>query len=310
MGQLQHILDDHHRIGADGILVGHHLEGGGDVALHDGVEQIEYAGAVGQAQHVADLLFRDGSGAMGDGLVQQRQAVTHGAIGGATDQRHGRGLDLGVFFFGDGREMLLQHLHLDAAQVETLAAGQDGDGDLADFRGGEDELHMLGRFLQRLQQGIEGSGGQHVHFVDDIDFEAGRGRAIAHAVDDLADVVDAGAAGGIHLHNVHMAVFGDGAAMVADAARLSRRPAGAVGADAVQGAGDDAGGGGLADAAHAGQHEGMSQSAGLDGVGQGADKGFLSDQAGKVGRAVFAGQNPIGSGSWRFGHVAHKKKER
>ena len=28
-------------------------------------------------------------------------------------------------------------------QVETLATGQDGDRDLVDFGGGEEELHML-----------------------------------------------------------------------------------------------------------------------------------------------------------------------
>ncbi len=42
-----------------------------------------------------------------------------------------------------------------------------------------------------------------------------------------------------------------------------------------------------------------------EGVGQGADQRFLPDQAGEIGRAVFARQHAIGSGGWRFGHVAH-----
>ena len=68
----------------------------------------------------------------------------------------------------------------------------------------------------------------------------------------------------------------------------------AVGADAVQGAGDDARGGGLAHAAHAGQHEGMGDAAGGEGVGQGAHQRLLPDQAGEIGGAVFARQDAIG----------------
>ena len=49
--------------------------------------------------------------------------------------------------------------------------------------------------------------------------------------------------------------------MVALAAGLDGRAARAVGPDAVQRPGDDAGRGGLADAAHAGQHEGMGDAA-------------------------------------------------
>ena len=84
---------------------------------------------------------------------------------------------------------------------------------------------------------------------------------IARRLDDLAHVVDAGARGGVHLHHVGMAVGQDGDAVGAHAAGIGGRAAGAVRAGAVQRAGDDAGGGGLADAAHAGQHEGVRDAA-------------------------------------------------
>ena len=42
------------------------------------------------------------------------------------------------------------------------------------FGGAKDELHMLGRLFQRLQQGIERLLGEHVHFVDDVDLERAR----------------------------------------------------------------------------------------------------------------------------------------
>jgi hypothetical protein len=53
------------------------------------------------------------------------------------------------------RSMGDHHLGLDPAQVEALAARQHRDRHLADLGGGEDELHMRGRFLQRLQQRVE-----------------------------------------------------------------------------------------------------------------------------------------------------------
>ncbi len=72
---------------------------------------------------------------------------------------------------------------VDPAQVEALAARQHGHRHLADLGGGEDELHVLGRLLQRLQQRVEGVLRQHVHFVDDVDLVARRDRPVAHAVD-------------------------------------------------------------------------------------------------------------------------------
>jgi len=68
-----------------------------------------------------------------------------------------------------------QQLDIDPAQIEALAARQHGNRNLADFGSGEDELHMLGRLLQRLWQGVERLRRQHVTLVNDEDFEAGAG---------------------------------------------------------------------------------------------------------------------------------------
>ena len=87
--------------------------------------------------------------------------------------------------------------------------------------------------------------------------------------------------------------------LLADAAGIDGRAALAVGPDAVEGAGEDAGGGGLADAAHAGEHEGMGDAAGGDGVGQGAHHRLLADQGGEVDGPVFAREDAIGEGGVR-----------
>ena len=62
----------------------------------------------------------------------------------------------------------------------------------------------------------------------------------------------------------------------------------------VERAGKDAGGGGLADTAHAGEHVGLRDAAGAEGVGQRADHRLLADEVGEALRAVFAGEHPVG----------------
>ena len=232
---------------------------------------------------------------LGDRLVQHRQPVAHRAVGGAGDQVQRGGLDRHALLRGDAGEMRRQFGDPHPAQVEALAARQHGDRHFADFRRGEDELHVRRRFLQRLQQRVEGVARQHVDFVDDEDLGAGLHRAGAADLDDLAHVVDAGARGGVHLEHVRLALGQDGEAVVADAAGIGGRAAGAVGPDAVQRAGDDAGGGGFADAAHAGQHEGVRDPAGGEGVAQDAHHRLLADQVVERRRPVFARQHPIGA---------------
>ena len=232
---------------------------------------------------------------MGDGLVEQRQRIAHRTFGRARDGGERSGLDVDAFVPGDGPEMLDELVGLDAPQVETLTARQHRHRHFADFRRGEDELHMWRRLFQRLQEAVERLLRQHVHFVDDIDLVAGRGRGIARAFDDLADVVDAGAGGRVHFLDIHMPRLGNGDARVAHAARLDRGLRRlAVGAYAVERARDDAGRRRLSHAADARQHEGMGDAAGGEGVLERLDERFLPDQAGEILRAVFAREHAIG----------------
>src|SRR5262245_19558141 len=90
-----------------------------------------------------------------------------------------------------------------------------------------------------------------------------------------------------------MAVLGDGAAMLALAAGFGGRAALAVRTDAVEAARQDARGRGLADAAHAGQHEAVRQTPLCDRIGEGAHQRFLADQPGEITRPVFAREDTI-----------------
>ena len=156
----------------------------------------------------------------------------------------------------------------DAAQVEALAARQHRDRHLVHLGRREQELHMLRRLLKSLQQRIESVLGKHVDFVDDVDLVARADRGVANRLDDLADVVDAGVRGGVHLDHVDVPALGDRPARLAHAARVDRRPALPVRPDAVERLGDQPRGRGLADPAHAGEQEGMGDPPARDGVGR------------------------------------------
>ncbi len=202
-------------------------------------------------------------------------------------------------FVGDVAEMGHQHVGLDPPQVETLAARQHRDRDFADFGGGEHEFGVLRRFFQRLQEGIEGRRRQHVDFVDDVDLVARAGRRIAHAVIDLADVVDAGMGGGVHFQHVHVPAFHDRLAVHAEVRHVDGRPLHrAIRLFVVQRTGENPRGRGFADAADAGQDPGLRNPARLERIRDGADHGLLADQVVETGRAVFACQHPV-----RLGHL-------
>ena len=158
---------------------------------------------------------------------------------------------------------------------------------------------MGGRLLQGLQQGVEGLGRKHMYLVDDVDLEARLDRGIAHALDQFADVANAGAACRIHLDDIHMAIFADRLAMPTLAAGRGRGSTLAVGTDAIEGARQDARGRGLAYPAHAGQHIALGQASAGDRVGQRAHQRVLSDHVGEGRGPVLARQDAIGRGCGR-----------
>src|SRR5262249_47794238 len=83
-------------------------------------------------------------------------------------------------------------------------------------------------------------------------------------------------------------------AVLADAAGIDRLTALAVGSDAIQSPRDDARCRCLADAAHAGEHEGMRDAPARDGVAQSAHHRLLTDQGSEIDGAVLAGEDAVG----------------
>ncbi len=131
-----------------------------------------------------------------------------------------------------------------------------------------------------------------MHFVDDVDLVAGVDGSVAHPVEQLAHLVDLGARGGVELQHVHMPALDDGAAVTSLHAQLDGRlmPLGGL---EVEGARQEPGGGGLANPPHPGEHEGVGDAAGGEGVAQRAHHRLLADHVLEALRTVLARQDDI-----------------
>ena len=269
------------------------------IALQHRLHQIEDAGAVGKTEKGAHRARLDLAPAKGNGAVEDRERIAHGAFGRAGDQSESRALGARALGGGHPGEMFDQGLDLDALQVEALAARQHRDRHFPDFGRGENELHMLGRLFERLEQAGEGRLRQHVHLIEDVDLVAGDVRLVVGAVDQLANIVDAGMRGGVHLDHVEMPAFEDGAAMRALSFHIDRRAFDA-GHLVVERAGDEPRGRGLAHAAHAGQHIGLGDAARGERVLERPHHGLLPDQLGEDLGPVFPGKRGVALGmGWR-----------
>ena len=138
--------------------------------------------------------------------------------------------------------------------------------------GRQNEQHMLGRLLERLEQRVERADREHVHLVDDehalFDLRGGVARLVAQ----VADVVHAVVRGRVDLGHVEHRAVQDAAARRALVARVAVHRV-----LAVDRARQDLGAGGLARAARAGEQVGMAQPPGLELRAQGIRDMLLAD---------------------------------
>ena len=111
-----------HRLGAGQVQRREALERACGAAADEVVEQIEDPAAVGKPEHRTDAVGRDLARPHRDRLVEDRKAVAHRAFGGTRDQVQGIWLGAGAFRLDDAGEVTRQLRHLDATQVEALAA--------------------------------------------------------------------------------------------------------------------------------------------------------------------------------------------
>ena len=175
--------------------------------------------------------------------------------------------------FGDGN----------AAQIKTLATRKNGGQHFLRLGGGEDKLHVRGRFLQRFQQRIERSSGKHVHFVNDVHFEAATRRRVRRGVAQLADLFHAVVARAVNFQNAQRAAFGDLDASLVVILEIHR---GAV--SGVKTFGEDTGDGRLARATRAAEKIRVRDATGGDSVAKRLRDMLLPDHLGKPLRSILS----------------------
>jgi hypothetical protein len=74
-------------------------------AAHQLLEQVEDAAAVGEPKHGPNAVGADAAGTHRQCLIEQRQAIAHGALGSARNQRQGVVLCSGALLAGDALEV-------------------------------------------------------------------------------------------------------------------------------------------------------------------------------------------------------------
>ena len=172
-------------------------------------------------------------------------------------------LRLGVhaFLHSNAAQLARDLFRRQAAKAVVLAAAQDGRDDLLRLGGRQDKDHVLGRLFQRLEQRVEGRPAHHVRLVENVDLLAAAHGAQADLLAQFAYVVHAVVAGRVNLHHVRMVARTHRHAAFALAAGLDARLCTSGKTIAVGGHGDQAGSGGLADAARAAEQVGVAHPA-------------------------------------------------
>ena len=232
------------------------------LALEEMIHKAEIVLGAEHIQVLADKVVGEVASREAHHLVKDGQRIAHTAVSLLGNEVQGLGLGRITLLLGHILEMLHHALNGHALEVVHLTAAQDGGQDLVLLGGGQDEDDVRGRFLQRLQERIEGGTREHVHLVDDEHLVATYLRRNLHLLDQLADVLHRVVAGGIQFVDAHRALFVEGLAALTLSAGLSfgRR------CQAVDGLGKDAGTRRLTHSARPAEEVGMSQLTRRDGI--------------------------------------------
>ena len=248
-----------------------------------------------KAEHREHVRLDDGVPAKTDELIERAFAVAHSAVRAARDGVERRFINGHALLARDHPQMIHHQLDGNAAQIEPLAARENGRQNLLRLRRGEHELHMRRRLFERLEERVEGLLREHVNFVNDVNFELRGGGRVLHCLAQLADFLDATIARAVNFQHVERAAFGD-----FNPLRIVLREIHLRTACGVQTLGEDARDRRLARAARAAEQVGVRDAARLDGVAERLRDVLLADDIGEPLGAVLARDDLIGGGHSRF----------
>ena len=164
----------------------------------------------------------------------------------------------------------------------SLATRKNGGRDFVDFRRRQNKDGVRRRFLEGLEQSIEGRRGKHVDFINDVDPVLPLGRREAYLVAEVANVLHPGVGCGVHLDQIQEAVLVDRLAICACVAGT----AGRISGQAVDRFGKDSRNRRLAGAARSGKEIRVTHTIGGDRILEGLDDVILSDDLGPTSGAI------------------------
>ena len=201
------------------------LKGLRGILREDCLTQIAHLLPRGEAKHRKHVLLLDRVAAKGHELVQHGFRVAHPAV---RSDGHGKRSLLRKghpLLLGDVQKVSGDDGRTNPLEVKTLAARKDRRRQFLDVSRGEEKLHMGGRLLQSLKQGVKRPGGKHVHLIHQVDLEARPRREVLHVVDDdVPHLVHLSVRGRVKLQHVHRIASGHFNAGITLPAGSQRRP--------------------------------------------------------------------------------------
>ena len=275
------------------VQLGDFLHQCGPIQVGKRLNEPDHVLPVDAAEHGADRFRGHVSGAECDGLIQQAKAIPHAAVRSSGQRPQAVGFRLEFFFAVNFLQLLVNLRHCQSLQVELQATRQHRHRQLLGIGGRQQELDMRGRFLQRLEQRVEGVIRQHVHLVDEVDLESPLRRRVLGVFHQFPGIVHPGARRRVHFDEIHEAAVVDCRTRIASAAGLGNDAF-----RAIQRLGEYSSQRGLADTACTCEQVGMVEALRRERVHQRLDDVLLANHFRKASRPPFSCKNRIAH-EWR-----------
>ena len=248
---LEQVLDEAARVvaGLDHAL--DDAEGSRAVATRESVDGFIQQGGVRVAEQRDGRLVGDlPVDRSGHQLVEHRQGVSHRAAARAHDEGQHALAHADVLLGAQAGQVRAEDVRRHQAERVVVCARANRADDALGFRRREDELDVLGRLLDELEQCIEALVRDHVGLVDDEDLVSVAHRRKGGALAQVAGIVNAAVRGRVDLDDVERAGAAGGQ-LTARFALAARSVRGTL--RAVQAARQNARRGGLAASARPGE---------------------------------------------------------
>ncbi len=187
-------------------------------ALDDPVDDLEGRRAVARGERLDDGVEQrtvgvpeEGGGhgvrhtvlaGTGEELVHDGHGVTDGPGTGPHHEREHPVLHGDVLLPAHLGQVVPQRAGRDEPERVVVGPRPDGADDLLGLGGREDELQVLRRLLDHLQQGVEARRGDHVRLVDDVDLVPAARGPEEGLLPQVAGVVDTAVGGRVDLDHV------------------------------------------------------------------------------------------------------------